>query len=52
LFVIGFTALNERLAQLEGGEGPERVTKHLNAYFGALIKMIHNFGGDVMKFAG
>jgi class 3 adenylate cyclase len=50
--VSGFTALNEKLAQLGAGEGAEQVTKHINSYFGQLMKEVHSFGGDVLKFAG
>eukprot|EP01102_Stenamoeba_stenopodia_P009737 TRINITY_DN2884_c0_g1_i3.p1 TRINITY_DN2884_c0_g1~~TRINITY_DN2884_c0_g1_i3.p1 ORF type:complete len:1058 (-),score=225.70 TRINITY_DN2884_c0_g1_i3:735-3908(-) len=50
--ISGFTQLNERLATLAGGEGPEVVTKHLNAYFSELIKRVHHHGGDILKFAG
>ena len=49
--VSGFTALNERLAQL-GTRGPEQVSKHLNKYFGQLIQVVLKHGGDVLKFAG
>ena len=49
--VSGFTALNERLAQL-GPRGPEQVSKHLNKYFGQLIEVVTKHGGDVLKFAG
>eukprot|EP01103_Thecamoeba_quadrilineata_P000948 TRINITY_DN1083_c0_g1_i1.p1 TRINITY_DN1083_c0_g1~~TRINITY_DN1083_c0_g1_i1.p1 ORF type:complete len:947 (-),score=211.43 TRINITY_DN1083_c0_g1_i1:42-2882(-) len=50
--VSGFTALNERLANLEDGEGPEQVTKHLNEYFGRLMQKVADHKGDIIKFAG
>lgn len=49
--ISGFTALTERLAQ-RGPAGIEELTKHLNAYFGQLIALITDHGGDVVKFAG
>jgi hypothetical protein len=35
-----------------GTEGVEKVTVLLNTYFGGLIKLIHDYGGDIVKFAG
>jgi class 3 adenylate cyclase len=49
--ISGFTSLNERLAQL-GAQGPEQVSRHVNRYFGQLIKAVNRHGGDVLKFAG
>jgi len=49
--ISGFTALTERLAQ-RGPDGAEELTKHLNAYFGQLIELISDRGGDIIKFAG
>jgi len=49
--ISGFTALTERLAQ-RGPDGAEELTKHLNAYFGQLIQLISDRGGDIIKFAG
>jgi class 3 adenylate cyclase len=49
--ISGFTALTERLAQ-GGSDGAEELTKHLNAYFGQLIQLISDRGGDIIKFAG
>ncbi len=49
--ISGFTSLAERLAQ-QGKGGSEELTKHLNAYFGRLIALIAEHGGDVVKFAG
>jgi class 3 adenylate cyclase/tetratricopeptide (TPR) repeat protein len=47
----GFTALTERLAE-QGPEGAERLTSLLNAWFGRLIALIGEHGGEVVKFAG
>jgi hypothetical protein len=47
----GFTPLTESFANI-GAEGVEHVTTHLNAYFGRMIKIIMDFGGDIVKFAG
>jgi class 3 adenylate cyclase/tetratricopeptide (TPR) repeat protein len=49
--ISGFTTLTERLAK-QGPEGVEELTKYLNAYFGQLITLITEHGGDVIKFAG
>ncbi len=49
--ISGFTALTERLAQ-RGPDGAEELTKHLNAYFGQLIELISDRGGDIIQFAG
>lgn len=49
--ISGFTALSERLAA-RGAEGVEELTQVLNAYFGQLIDLIVENGGDVVKFAG
>ncbi len=49
--ISGFTALTERLAE-RGAAGVEELTKHLNAYFGQLIALIAERGGDIVKFAG
>ncbi|WP_168219162.1 adenylate/guanylate cyclase domain-containing protein [Limnoglobus roseus] len=49
--ISGFTALSERLAS-KGADGVEELTQILNAYFGKLIEVIVENGGDVVKFAG
>src|SRR5688572_22364305 len=49
--ISGFTALTERLA-VQGAEGAERLTTLLNTYFGQLIALITDCGGDILKFAG
>ncbi len=49
--ISGFTRLTERL--VEGGpSGVEVLARILNEYFGQLIDIIHDYGGDVVKFAG
>ena len=49
--ISGFTSLTERLA--EGGPaGVETLARILNEYFGQLIDIVHEYGGDVVKFAG
>jgi len=35
-----------------GPAGPEQVSRHLNSYFGKLIQVVNEHGGDVLKFAG
>ncbi|MGH2593828.1 MAG: adenylate/guanylate cyclase domain-containing protein, partial [Anaerolineae bacterium] len=49
--ITGFTAMTERLAQ-RGPAGAEEVSALLNAYFGLLIELVTDHGGDVVKFAG
>lgn len=49
--ISGFTALTEKLAT-RGPVGVETLARILNEYFGQLIDIIHDYGGDVVKFAG
>ena len=49
--ISGFTALTEKLAK-RGPVGVETLARILNEYFGDLIDVIHEYGGDVVKFAG
>ena len=49
--ISGFTSLTERLAR-KGAVGAEELTAALNRYFGELIDIVSDFGGDVLKFAG
>jgi class 3 adenylate cyclase/tetratricopeptide (TPR) repeat protein len=49
--ISGFTSLTEKLAET-GPAGVEAIANILNQYFGQLIDIIHNYGGDVVKFAG
>ncbi|NUM46933.1 MAG: adenylate/guanylate cyclase domain-containing protein, partial [Anaerolineales bacterium] len=49
--ISGFTPLTERLAQ-SGPDGAERLASILNEYFGTLINLVHEYGGDIVKFAG
>ena len=49
--ISGFTSLAERLAR-KGPEGAEELAALLNSYFGRLIDLIAEHGGEVVKFAG
>jgi class 3 adenylate cyclase len=49
--ISGFTPLTERLAR-RGAAGAESMAKILNAFFGATVDEIGEFGGDVIDFAG
>ena len=49
--ISGFTSLTEKLAEA-GPAGVEAIANILNEYFGQLIDIINNYGGDVVKFAG
>jgi class 3 adenylate cyclase len=49
--ISGFTALGERLAQ-RGLAGSEELAGLLNDYFGRVIDLVSDHGGEVTKFAG
>ena len=49
--ISGFTLLTESMAE-KGPTGVETLARILNEYFGQLIDIIHDYGGDVVKFAG
>lgn len=49
--ISGFTPLTERLAQ-KGPLGVETLARIINEYFGQLIDIVDDHGGDVVKFAG
>src|SRR6187431_3640463 len=49
--ISGFTALTERLAE-KGTSGVETLARILNDYFGQLIDLVYDYGGDVVKFGG
>ena len=49
--ISGFTRLSERLAAF-GREGTEAVKDAINAVFSALIPIVIEAGGDVLKFGG
>jgi len=49
--VSGFTRLTEQLVQ-EGPAGVEKLFYLLNAYFGQLVDLVTDHGGDIVKFAG
>jgi len=49
--ISGFTSLTEKLAE-SGPSGVEAIANILNEYFGQLIDIIRDYGGDVVKFAG
>jgi class 3 adenylate cyclase len=49
--ISGFTPLTARLAQ-RGPAGVEELARILNDYFGRLIELITDHGGDIVKFAG
>ena len=46
----GFTALTEKLAQRKNGA--ELMCEIMNRFIGAVIQIVHQHGGDVVKFAG
>jgi class 3 adenylate cyclase len=49
--ISGFTDLTEQLAR-KGPGGTEELTSILNTYFGRLLDLISDHGGDTLKMAG
>lgn len=49
--VSGFTALTERLSR-SGAAGIEALTRCVNDYFAAMLEVIFEHGGDVLRFVG
>ncbi len=49
--ISGFTPLTDQLAAV-GNEGPEELTRLLNAYFNPIIAAIEAESGEVVKFSG
>ena len=49
--ISGFTTLSERLAR-RGPAGVEQLSDLLNDFFGRLVVLIAEHGGDVVRFAG
>ena len=49
--ISGFTVLTEQFAQ-RGAAGAEELAQMLNGYFGQLIDLITDHGGEVIDFAG
>ena len=45
--VSGFTTLSE--AMMVSSEGVEGLARHLNSYFGQMVRIIASEGGDVFK---
>lgn len=53
--LASFTTISEQLTNAsisQGLAGAEQITKLLNDYFSKLIDIIHQHGGDIVKFAG
>lgn len=46
--ISGFTPLTEKFAS-EGSEGVEKLTAVLNDYFDKFIKIVYEYGGDIVK---
>jgi class 3 adenylate cyclase/tetratricopeptide (TPR) repeat protein len=49
--ITGFTALSERLSA-RGRAGAEEITGIVNEYFTAMVEILHQHGGDLVKFGG
>ena len=49
--ISGFTALTERLSR-NGAAGVETLTRCVNSYFSAMLEVIFEHGGDVLRFVG
>ncbi len=50
--VSGFTALSERLAQENSGDGAEILTIIMNDYFAEMLEILAKSDGQLLKFAG
>eukprot|EP00750_Incisomonas_marina_P033014 INCI9521.2.p1 GENE.INCI9521.2~~INCI9521.2.p1 ORF type:complete len:1299 (-),score=212.67 INCI9521.2:1295-5191(-) len=48
----GFTALTERLASRANNDGAELLCAALNNFFGVILDIVEEYGGDCVKFAG
>ncbi|HEX2910484.1 MAG TPA: adenylate/guanylate cyclase domain-containing protein [Chloroflexia bacterium] len=49
--ISGFTPLSERLGAY-GISGTEELNAILNNYFGRMLRLVHSYGGCVVKFSG
>lgn len=49
--ISGYSRLAEKLAS-DSGAGVEELSVLLNEHFGVLIDLVHQHGGDILKFAG
>lgn len=49
--LAGFTKLTDSLASI-GKEGAEELTRILNEFFSSMIRIVHEDGGDVIRFGG
>jgi class 3 adenylate cyclase/predicted ATPase len=49
--VSGFTAMSERLSRT-GREGAEEISSIINRYFGAMLTILREGGGHLLKFGG
>ena len=49
--ISGFTALTEQLSR-HGSAGVETLTRCVNSYFSAMLQVIFEHGGDVLRFVG
>jgi class 3 adenylate cyclase/predicted ATPase/Tfp pilus assembly protein PilF len=49
--ISGFTAMSERLSRI-GREGAEEITGIVNRYFGAMLTILREYDGYLIKFGG
>jgi class 3 adenylate cyclase/predicted ATPase len=49
--ISGFTAMSERLSR-SGREGAEEITAIVNRYFGAMLTILREYDGYLVKFGG
>ncbi len=49
--ISGFTAMSERLSRI-GREGAEEITLIVNRYFGAMLNILREHQGQLIKFGG
>jgi hypothetical protein len=49
--ISGFTAMSEQLSRI-GREGAEEITSIVNRYFGEMLAILREYGGQLIKFGG
>ena len=49
--ISGFTAMSERLSRI-GREGAEEITAIVNRYFSAMLALLREYDGHLVKFGG
>eukprot|EP01065_Artemidia_motanka_P019546 TRINITY_DN2326_c2_g2_i4.p1 TRINITY_DN2326_c2_g2~~TRINITY_DN2326_c2_g2_i4.p1 ORF type:complete len:1748 (+),score=357.71 TRINITY_DN2326_c2_g2_i4:77-5320(+) len=50
--ISGFSAVAHALNEVGSSEGAEMLSHHLNQYFARLLRVVRQYGGDVVLFSG